>query len=237
MTLHSNIKRNNRESEQGVTLLLALMILAAVTAIVFSIATISINEIRTSSELTKTEPVITADEALAEDQLFRTVRGLGTVASCASPSTTTVNSVSVSSCAGYYSDNPYNLSLAANAEKDFYLYNPVTQGGNPGFTSLSVQLTSGTSGTVYLCTFDINNCVSNPNIDSRALTSGGVTSWTSPALNPATQYQLIIVNGAGSSATYLVSSSPTGLPAGVTTIDNSGSSQGVTRKIEVTVPQ
>ncbi|MBU6447920.1 hypothetical protein KGQ24_03730 [Patescibacteria group bacterium] len=238
MTLHSKIKSNKtRKSEEGVTLLLAIMILAAITAIVFSIATISLNEIRTSSELTKTEPVITADGALAEDQLFRTVRGLGTVASCTSPSITTVNSVKVTSCAGYYLDNPYAVSLAASAEKDFYLYNPVTQGGNPGYTSVGVQLTSGVSGTVYLCTFDVANCVSNPNVDSRTLSSAGTTSWTSPALDPATQYQLIIVNGAGGTATFSVTSSPTGLPAGVTTIDNSGTSNGVTRKIEVTVPQ
>ncbi len=221
------------------TLLLSVLLLAAISSIVFSIAAVVINEIRTSSDLTKSEPAITAAGALGEDMLFKAVRYPSYVSNCSNPASNTLNSVQVSTCTSYYLPSPDIVDLAANAQFNTYLYNPAIQNGAPGYTSVSVQLTSGLSGKVDFCTYDITEaqCLATPNIDSKSLNAAGPNSWSSPALNSSSQYQLIIVNGASGQATYSIASTPQGLPAGVTTIQNSASNQGVSRKLEITVPQ
>ncbi|MEK7652213.1 MAG: hypothetical protein AAB351_03395 [Patescibacteria group bacterium] len=237
MTFQQVHKLNNRTSNQdGVTLLLAILVLSAITAIVFSIAAIAVNEIKTSSDLTRTEPVLTAAEAVAEDSLFKLVRGLGTVSGCASPSSTIIAGVTVTTCASYYLSNPYTFSLPADGERDFYLYNPTDQTQPPGYTQVSVQITSGSTGTIYFCTSNVANCISTPDA-TQTISTAGPTTWTSSPLTATQQYQLMVVNGLGGTSSYSVTSVPNGLPAGTTTIQDSGNKQGVTRKLEITVPQ
>lgn len=237
MTFQQAHKLNMKgKSEEGVTLLLAILVLSAITAIVFSIAAIAINEIKTSSDLTRTEPVLSAAEAVAEDSLFKLVRGLGSVSGCISPSSTTIAGVTVTTCASYYLDNPYSFNLAADAERDFYLYNPTDQTQPPGYTQVSVQITSGSTGTVYFCAASVANCIATPDA-TQTISVAGPTTWTSSALTTTQQYQLMIVNGSGGISGYTVTSTPNGLPAGTTTIQDSGKNQGVTRKLQITVPQ
>lgn len=217
--------------------MLTILILAAISSIVFSVAAIILNEIRVSGDISKSEPVINAAEGIAEDQLFKAMRGLGSLSLCNSPTSQILNSVTIKSCAGYYLPNPYGFTLVESGRRDFYLYNPVVVGGDPGYTNVSVQLLSGATSTIYFCTFDIPDCVANPNIDSKTLTSGGTTLWSAPALDATKAYQLVIINGSGTPSTYAVTGTPNGLPAGQTTIQNSASNGGVTRKLEITVPQ
>ncbi len=237
MTYLQDHKLNNgKRKQEVVTLLLAILILSAITAIVFSIAAIAVNEIKTSSDLTRTEPVLTAAEAVAEDSLFKLVRGLGTVSACTSPGSTVVAGVTVTTCASYYLDNPYSFSLAADDQRDFYLYNPTDQAQAPGYTQVSVQITSGSTGTIYFCTAEVSNCIATPEA-TQTISMAGPTTWTSSPLTTTQQYQLMVVNGAGGTSSYSVTGSPNGLPAGTTTIQDSGKNQGVTRKLEITVPQ
>jgi len=65
---------NKDGAQRGVTLLLAVLILSAVLAISFSIATILFVEIRTSGDLLRTEPSLYAAEAVAEQALFKLKR-------------------------------------------------------------------------------------------------------------------------------------------------------------------
>lgn len=217
-------------------MLLSILILSAMSAIVFSVGAISLNEIRSSADLTKTEPVIQANEALAEDGLFKTLRGYSSLANCSSASTVAVNGVNVSTCASYYFSSPYSFNMAASARRDFYMYNPLDQTANPGYTSLSVKIIAGSTGTVYFCPFVVADCVSTPT-STQTLSVSGLTTWNSGATDPTQKYQLIIVNGAGSAATYSITSAPNGMPAGTTTIINQGTKQGVTRKLQIQVPQ
>ena len=225
----------HKKSEQGITLLMAILILSAITAIVFSISTIALNEIRTNADLTKTEPVIRADEGIAEDSLFRQLRGFSTLPACSSPSTTSLNSVNVSICAGAYFDNPYTFDLVASQRRDFYLVNPTNQSAAPGYTSASVTMTGGSTANVYLCDISVVDCPSTPS-SSKALNTTSSTTWSSN-LDPSTKYQLIVINGAGSVGSFAITTAPNGLPSGTTTIDATGSKQSVTRKIQVLVPQ
>jgi len=223
------------EKQKGVTLLLSILILSAITAIVFSIAAISLNEIRTSGDLTRTEPIIKAVEGLAEDSLFKSVRGFTVLSNCSSPTLATLGPVNISTCASYYYSSPYAFGLTAGSRRDFYLYNPVDQTQNPGYTAVSITLNAGSTGTVYFCPLSVGDCVGAPS-SSKALTISDPT-WSSGVLDPTQRYQLIVINGAGSAATYTATSSPNGLPAGTTTIINQGTSQGSTRTIQVVVPQ
>ena len=59
--------------QEGVTLLLTLMIMAALSAIAFSISAIALNEVRTAQNEAGSEPAITAAEGEAEQQLFMNV--------------------------------------------------------------------------------------------------------------------------------------------------------------------
>lgn len=60
-------------NQQGVTLLLALLVLSAIMAIAFSLATILLVEVRVSGDLLRTEPAIYGASAVTEEALF-TVR-------------------------------------------------------------------------------------------------------------------------------------------------------------------
>jgi Tfp pilus assembly protein PilX len=226
----------NREDQKGITLLLSILILAAITAIVFSVASVTLNEIRTSADLIKTEPVIQASQALAEDGLFQTVRGYSSLADCSAASTTILNGVTVSTCASYYYTSPYSFNLSQNARRDFYLYNPTDQSANPGYTSTSVTITAGSTGTIYFCPLATQDCVATPSA-TQVVNTAGPTTWNSGGLDPAQSYQLIVINGAGSAATYSIRTTPIGLSAGATTMINQGSKQGVTRKLQTVVPQ
>ncbi len=233
---NSNKFPNKFQRQEGVTLLLSVLIIAAITAIVFSIATIAINEIRSSGEITRSEPIIKADEAIAEDVLYKTIRGYSSLPTCATISTATVGSVNVKSCASYYFTNPYNFSLGQSVERDFYLYNPVNQSQDPGYTAVNVDMTAGMSATIYFCDFSVTDCISNPT-QTQVLSPNGNPSWNSGFLNTTQKYQLIIVNGSSSTGNFSVTAPPTGLPAGTTTIVNQGSSQGSTRSLQVDIPQ
>jgi hypothetical protein len=224
-----------KHDQRGVTLLLAILILSAITAIVFSMAAIALNEVKTSADLAKTEPVIKAAEGSAEDSLFKMIRGYSTLVDCSgAPSTSMLGGVTVNSCASSYLTNPYTFDLDPSTQMTFYMINPISQTSDPGYTSVQVTLRSGSTGTVYFCVFETADCVSTPS-STKALSMSDAT-WSSGALNPAQAYQLIVSNGAGATANYSVTSAPTGLPSGTTTIENTGSRQGVTRKLRIIIP-
>ncbi len=233
-----NQKNNSFGSERGVTLLLALLIMAAISTIVFAAASVAVNEIRTSADVTKSEPSITGAQAVAEDYLYAGVRGTGTLASCSNPATSSyAGGVTVSACASLYQDNPYSFNLTAKDTKYFYLYDPNNPGNGGGYTSVRITMTDGDSALVYMCDYTVADCVAGPHISSASLNvSVGATTWNSPALDPNTRYQILVVNG-NANGNFYTQSSPQGLPAGITSIETTGSSQGVTRKLRTELPQ
>lgn len=230
-------KLNWRKDQRGVTLLLAILVLSAVTAIVFSVAAIAVNETRVSGDLLKTDPAITAAEAGTEDLLYYAVRGVGSYSSdCSAPSTSTLNGVTLSLCANPYLSNPVQITIPPNSEKDLFLYNPLVQGGAPGYTNLALTLVSGVVVTGDLCSWTSQNCKTAPDIVSGTVTTGNTGSI---ALNPnqPNGYQLILVNTNTTSDVVNIVTAPTGLPSGTVTLEATGSNNGVTRKIQTILPQ
>lgn len=228
----------SQNKERGITLQLAILVLAAVSAIVFSVAAITANEIRTSNDLTRTEPAITVAEAGAEDVLYYQIRGLGGYSTnCSAPSTATLSGVSLSYCSNPYLSNPYNFAFSGpSGEKDFYLYNPSSSGGAPGYTNISITLNSGISGTANICSWQATNCATTADVASLTFTTGQTKSQ---ALDPnaTTGYQIIFLNTNASSDAFSVTTTPTGMPSGTATIQTTGSNNGVTRKLQTILPQ
>ncbi len=78
--------------QAGVTLLLAVMVLAAILAISFSLATILFVEVRSSGDVYRSEPAIYAAQAVTEESFFQSRRG---IAATSFPFTSAVNAVKV----------------------------------------------------------------------------------------------------------------------------------------------
>lgn len=226
-----------KENQAGVTLLLSILILGAIMIIIFAVSAITINELKTSGDLTRTEPAITAAGASTEDSLFLAVRGLGTVPDCTAPTidNSFSNGVVTSTCADYYFSNPYSFVLGSLAQRFFYLYNPADQTVNPGYTGVSITMSNGTAASVWFCQFSVGSCGSGA--PTYTLTSGAPTANIS-GLDPAQKYTLVITNSNSTdSETFSMTGTPRGLPSGITTIQSTGSFRGATRKIRTTVPQ
>lgn len=62
---------HNTENQAGVTLMLAILILSALTAIAFSLATIVFIEIKSSGDALRTEPAMYATIGVTEEALFQ----------------------------------------------------------------------------------------------------------------------------------------------------------------------
>lgn len=231
-----------RKGQEGVTLLLTLMIMAALSAIVFSISAIALNEVHTADNELASEPAITAAEGAAEEQLFQDQRQINTSCNTTGTEQFTASNTSATYVNSYYYAGTYNFGVAPNAEQDFYLYNPCSQNTPPGYTSVSVQLQSsaGASATVDLCSWTNTSCSANPDIASDTLTPGGTV--TIPT-DPNTNYSIAIIYGADSTTgnfgiqTTSNNASVTGVPAPSVTIVTTGNKNGTTRKLQTQLPQ
>lgn len=65
---------NSTTNQKGVTLLLAVLVLSAITAISFSLATIVFIEIRASGDVTRTEPALYGTQAEIEEVIYKVKR-------------------------------------------------------------------------------------------------------------------------------------------------------------------
>lgn len=225
-----------KNSEQGVTLLLAILILSAIMAISFSIATILFIEIRTSSDLLRTEPALYAAEAVTEEALFKFKRELPTCPTGSpncftsyptsignvrldQPSVPTESSTSnpifqvkISKTSDSFTNTSYRYPL-------FDEQNP-TGGSNFGRVKLTYLQTGNSAPlTVYICQFDPTSTYdspvcSNPSgselywlLNNSSLTVG---SPITQDLNSILQQELIFVNSTGQDAYVQIETFGTG---------------------------
>lgn len=66
-----NRKNLHTDSQSGVSLMLAILVLAAITAVAFSLATIVFIEIRSAGDSARTEPALYATLGVTEEALFQ----------------------------------------------------------------------------------------------------------------------------------------------------------------------
>lgn len=76
MTYQEIKKLKQYKRQEGVTLLLAILVLSAILAIAFSLATITFIEIRSSGDLVRTEPAYYAADAVSEEALYKVKRNV-----------------------------------------------------------------------------------------------------------------------------------------------------------------
>ncbi len=222
-------------------MLLAILVLASILAISFSLATILFTEVRTSGDLLRTEPSLYGAQALTEEAIYKVKRK---VPSAQINYSTRIGSVSLNNPPPIESSTTtpvYQARVVAGT--DFYstlnryaLYdtsNPdPTVGSQYGRVKLT-YLTTGNSGSlsVYVCQFDPNAgpdeyqnpppC-SNP-ADSTywlergyLLDEGESKSWN---LNSNLQQELTIFNSGSSGDIYVqieaFGPSPSFVPKGI----------------------
>lgn len=210
-----------RIKQEGVTLFLAILVLSSILAISFSLATILFIEVRTSSDLTKTEGALAGANGIAEQALFNIKRSACTsncyvsgftnhvVLANGSPQKTTIASPNL---ADKVLPSSKNLDNTIN-KYDFCSINATsTQGCGYGKVTVTYE-PSGNPDTlaVYLCEFDAsgNTAYTTPPCSDISDTSymlpgscgtpnmeesGGCTtqSWTLDGVNK--QQELIMYN-------------------------------------------
>lgn len=162
-----------RRDQQGITLVLAVLVLSALLAISFSMATILLVEVRTSGDLLRTEPSLYGAEAVAEQALFKIKRkvplalcpqlqpncyvsnvGLVDVGSTAPVENTISDPIQQDKVMpGMVMPSPNVFPVNAN---HYSLYTPGSNGGS-GYGKLKLSyLSSGNTDhlKVYLCQYD-----------------------------------------------------------------------------------
>ena len=124
-------KINQPDSETGVTLLLSILILSAVTLISLSVAAFSLNQIRSSRSVVQSNSAISAAESAGEEGVWSIKRGGTTLPSCSSSPTPPVSQpldpgfsdgAGANSCLTH---SDATISLTANTDYVLYLSDPL----------------------------------------------------------------------------------------------------------------
>ncbi|MBI3231956.1 MAG: LamG domain-containing protein [Candidatus Doudnabacteria bacterium] len=216
----SSIKR-----EEGVTLLLSILVLSAIMAIAFSLATILLVEVRVSGDLLRTEPAIYAANAVTEEALFTVKRGYPRcTGNCPNQFSYTnrLGAVDVNNPAP--KENPFNnpilidkvLSTSnsiANTLNRYAFYDPNDINQPGGFAELKVTYkNTGVQGQihVYVCEFKapINFLPIDPPIDCDTPTSADMLYQDSTPLNQGQSTAIITLDKNKQQELIIYSSGP-----------------------------
>ena len=203
----SNINYQISNSQQGVTMLLALLTLSAILAISFSLATILLLEIRSSGDLLRSEASLYASTGISEQSAFNLKRHVTCNTACtyitnfSNNVTLSGQPVVSSTSTPTFHDQVTPNSTFSNNSKVYIFCGPSNVGNcNYGKVTLS-YLSSGNNDPlyIYLCQYD---STLNPN------TAYGSVPCTDPTQHitstyPST-YWITTSNGdaADSSLTY-----------------------------------
>jgi hypothetical protein len=262
MTKSKFLIPNGYKKQAGVTLLLSLLILSAVTAISFSLATIVFIETRASSDVQRTEPALYGTLAVLEDASFDIKRGAGnprpTQMNCLSPGVC----VNMTSTVSSLRDNTIIEKIPStasdyNSSVKFYLINPddlytdVDGDGSPdgGYGKIRVTNIGNVPFRASLCKFTVNDCVSGTatwEFDTLLNPASSVElSITDDSFMPKYSYQLYLVyGGAGTTDAFAEiesfdanGSTPKGLPYfGQKLLDVQATYVGITRRYRALIP-
>ncbi len=250
-------KNNNTFKQAGITLLLSILVLASIMAISLSLASITFLEIRSSSDLQKTEPAFYSAETGTEESLYATRRQISNTTF----ETNSVNGISITSTTQkinnpIFQDKVLQTSNSyTNTANKYELYNinnfySPSSGGD--YSKINITfLNTGTTG--YLNVYDCNyNPQGEYNCDSS--TSSNVTAY--PPLQPgqtdtislpatATNNRLIIYAYYTSATAYInvetygtgSNQTPKGMPlTGSVNVDIAAAGSSLTREIQVNIP-
>lgn len=156
----------NQNSQAGVTLLLSVMMLASISAVAFSLAAVTLIEVRTSGDVQRTEPIFYSDQGIAEDAVYvlkRKVSGISFGTDCATsfatysdrPDTSITSQTKICQVA----DGTVIVRIPASAidyasAKRLYMFDPANYGTGAGsYDDLVIKnvSTENYSVRVFVC--------------------------------------------------------------------------------------
>lgn len=217
-------------SQSGITLLLSVLLLSAITTIAFSLAAVGFAEIATSNDLSRTEPILYYSLGLAEEGAYGVKRGVSSIKTAlGTECSTSFNPFTLD--AGNATNTQTKICNVSpnndievivptntfNSSVRLYIYEPSNSGtGSSGYTDVTFKKTSNNSGLVrmYMCPLSVE-CV-DPNISPNGwLNPAGVLLDYNTDVNinlAGNSYEVVLVNS-GSALEYVeVITEPKGLP-------------------------
>ena len=261
MTFQTNSARNHQSNngQEGVTLLLSVLVLSAITAISFSLAAVAFVEIANSNDLAKTEPVLYASIGIAEEATYGIKRGvtslqtsLGTCNTFASyPNTPAQYVTNKTKICDINLDNDIEIDVPTNASsyntaRKLYAYDPANSGnGAGGYTQITIKNTSAlqTSFGVYIC--ELNQECESPGSGTYTwshqklpLLSGETDTYAAAdGMSASKAYEINIINLGANAGFVEVITQPKGLPyLSKKAVEVQSSSGRLIRRLRVLIP-
>lgn len=217
--------------QSGVTLLLSVLLLSAITTIAFSLAAVAFSELATSDDLARTEPIFYHSLGIAEEATFGMKRQESSVLSrlgseCSASFTAYVIETNpILSKAKYCNvsqDKTIEVAVPKNTASSavrIYAYDPDTGGSGSSYTTLQVRKTTDNGGVVelFVCKLteecsDLGDYPANPpqNWD----VAGAILYDGDPArsIPPDHPYEIVLLNRTGPKEYVEITTEPTGLP-------------------------
>jgi hypothetical protein len=238
----SNSKIGN--SEKGVTLLIAILVMSGLALISLSVAAFTIQEIRASRAVAITEPAIAAAETVGEQSLWAIKRG-ATLATCPSQTSASLGNGALANACQSFGAATFNVSSNTSP---FYLYDPNDMAGdidllNYPYTWLSINQTSG-SFQVLINVVRLDGTL----VSDTTVSPGNTTTINIPAVSPGSEGRMKVTLSSSSPAGVTVNTNQ-GMPSfatinaggcaskGVVVDCNNASQELFSRRINITVPQ
>ena len=229
----------NRQSpvasrEDGVTLIIAVIMLAAVTFISFSLSAIILREINAAQLILKTEPAISAANAGGEVGLYRLMRDLGQTGSTGS---TPQSGASYQVDPDLY-DNIYLFSAEEDESIRVGLYNAEdVSAQNTDYGSVTItNYVSGPSSPFKVTVYSWSDS-GNPIASCDGVTVDTSSSWSCP-LNKSDDRYIVEIEALGQDVqgdlrAFDNNNDPKGIPADTPNLEVTGRNLDVLRKIEI----
>lgn len=225
---------NQNKGQHGVTLLLSVLLLAAITTIAFSLAVVGFAEISTSDDLARTEPVLYYSLGVAEEATYGMKRGEPTLKG-------SLGSECATSFVAYHIQTPDLMSTQTkvcninpnkvvevavpvntyNSATRLYAYDPATNSTTTsGYTSIALRKTTNNGGVVRVYFCPLSEVCGDPTSPSNQ-TAGWVNSGGTllvygdtpvSAPNDGKPYEIVLINSTGAKEYVEVSTDPKGLP-------------------------
>lgn len=235
------IPAKKADPQSGITLMLAVLVLAGITAVAFSIAAIVFVEIRASGNLLRTEPALYAVQSVTEEAFYSTTRNISSF-----PFSTSINGVSLATAARSYDPSPQTYVVYYNTETKFSLADPANPFKN-SYITVQIDYISPPAGTkVAVQLYRYQNNGQQGVVDQKDLIPSA-KSWTinfsNYDSNPSnSEFELVLTTDNPNNSTVLITSARTGSPSsglpliGRSAYDVTASYLGLTRKYTVSTP-
>ena len=244
----------DRSSESGVTLMLAVLVLAAITAVAFSLASIVFIEVRSAGDASRTEPALYATLGVTEEALFQYKRAYDPVGglqmnvpTCApaNENICSINGVTLSMPGTQpiaFDNSPREEFIGAGVTKVVPMYvvsNYTTQ--QYSFLQVDVLPNQTSAGVSISSNIYYDNQV-DPSSGFSGSASPGSPFYTYAFFAPG-QFELVLTNSSSQDVTVSITTTrvgdaqPGGLPyVGEQVLRIMASYVGLTRTYQVRIP-